>query len=390
MGELEDQIARLAQHRADQVPAYRAPASLDRARASRRGVWFAVAAAITAVVIAAGAFLWSRGDDPSVRTTPAPATEVPAPTTIPPTTPTTPTTAAPAPATCPGVGNASTSPKSGTGVITPGTALVELAGVNISTSGCTDEVTLTFGRGLPSWSVEYRAGPLTLEPSGLPLEMEGTAFLVVRFEYGQGARSDNGPPKQITAGPLSHITEVRQTQDFEGIVTWVIGLDEQLPFTTTERDESLGGRSLVVAFPERGDPRAVTCSRPQDHLEFTVPLGWYAPLGDDIRCQTVAPPGTDRSVLVYVDPSTSVAALFGPSPVMSSITTADGRTASCLEGTYNSGSSHFPAGQPGFLCSVAWGDGQSLTVTTNGYAGPNYAEYKAGVQAIVASARYVP
>jgi len=29
-------------------------------------------------------------------------------------------------------------------------------------------------------------------------------------------------------------------------------------------------------------------------------------------------------------------------------------------------------------------------VTTNGYAGPNYAEYKAGVQAIVASARYVP
>ena len=180
-------------------------------------MWFAVAAAITAFVVAAGALLWDRGDDPSVRTAPAPATEVPAPTTV---VPTTPTTAPPAPATCPDVADATTSPKSGAGAIVPGTALVELAGVNISTSGCADEVTLTFGRGLPSWSSEYRAGPLTLEPSGLPLEMEGSAFLVVRFEYGQGARSDNGPAKQISAGPLSHITQVRQTQDFEGIVTW--------------------------------------------------------------------------------------------------------------------------------------------------------------------------
>ena len=248
-------------------------------------MWFAVAAAITAFVVAAGALLWDRGDDPSVRTAPTPATEVPEPTTVAPTTPTTPPTTSPPVAACPEAPDATTSPKSGSG--RPGTG--QLANVQIQTSDCADEVAFTFGQGLPNWSVEYRPGPLTLEPSGLPLNIEGNAFLVVRFEHGEGVRSDNGPPKQLTAGPLSHVTEARQTQDFEGIVTWVIGLDEQLRFTATERDESLGGRSLVVAFPERGDPRAVTCSRPQDHVEFAVPDGWYTELRDDSGCTVFVP-----------------------------------------------------------------------------------------------------
>jgi len=85
MGELEDQLARLAHARADQVPAYRAPASIDRGR--RRTAWFVAAAAIvTAIAVTAGALLWDRSDDPSVRTGPTPATELPAPSTVPPTT----------------------------------------------------------------------------------------------------------------------------------------------------------------------------------------------------------------------------------------------------------------------------------------------------------------
>ncbi len=382
MGELEDQIARLAQARADQVPPYQAPASLDRARASRRGVWFAVAAAITAVVVAAGALLWDRGDDPSVRTAPAPATEVPAPTTVAPTTPTT----TPAVATaCPEVTGIDTNPKSGSGH--PGSA--QLKAVQIQTSDCVDEVTFTFGTGLPNWSVEYRTGPFTLDPSGQPLSIEGDAFLFVRFEHGEGVRSNDDAARDVFAGPLSHVTEVRQTQDFEGIVTWIIGLDTRAPFTVVDRSDGDRGR-IVVAIPEVGEARAVRCAVPGEHFELAVPPGWYTELNDDVRCHLFAPePSSDRRVLVDVSPSTSVAGLFGPSPVMSSMTTADGRTASCLEGVYV-GSDSFPAGQPGFVCSVGWGDGQNLTVTTNGYAGPRYADYKAGVQAIVGSARYLP
>jgi hypothetical protein len=263
--------------------------------------------------------------------------------------------------------------------------------VSISTSGCTDEVTLTFGRGLPSWSVEYRAGPLTLEPSGLPLQMEGTAFLVVRFVYGQGPRSDTGPPKQLTAGPLSHITEVRQTQDFEGIVTWVIGLDEQLPFTATERDESLGGRSLVVAFPERGDPRAVTCSRPQDHVEFALPAGWHTELRDDSSCTVFVPsPNVSVAVTLYTSPGVSASgALSNVRPSSTTnVTTADGHTGSCVDGVH-SGADPTRQG-PVFACTVPWGDAGTLVVTTNVAPDDRFAEYKAAVRAILASARYVP
>jgi len=352
-------------------------------------VWFAVAAAITAFVVAAGALLWDRGDDPSVRTAPAPATELPAPT-VEPTTLTTPaTTAPPAPATCPDVPAASMDSKSRTGHVAQSPGSGRLDSVRIQTSDCADEVAFTFGNGSPNWSVEYRTGPFTLDPSGQPVSVQGSAFLFVRFEHAEGVRSNDDAARDLLAGPLSHVTQVRQTQDFEGIVTWIIGLDAQLPFTAAERDAGQGGRTLAIELPERGDARGVTCTRPEQHLEFTVPVGWYAQLRDDVRCELVAPePGSDRPVVVDVIPGTSIAALFGPT-TPTTLTTADGRTASCVEGIYT-GSSYFPAGQPGFVCSVNWGDGQNVTVTTNGYAGPRYAEYKAGVQAIVASARYLP
>ena len=231
MGELEDQIARLAHARADEVPPYRAPASLDRARASRRGVWVAVAAAITAIAVAVGALLWSRGDDSSVRTGPTPATEVPAPTTIPPTTPPTPPTTAPAVRACP-TEQVDTNPMSGGP--SGRTEDAVLVNVQIQTSACVDEVAFSF-RGAPDWTVEYQSAPIMLQPQGEPVDVDGAAFLVVRFDHSDAGRAGYTGPQQLRAGPLSHVTEVRMTQDFEAVLTWVIGLDARVPFGVEER-----------------------------------------------------------------------------------------------------------------------------------------------------------
>ena len=43
-----------------------------------------------------------------------------------------------------------------------------------------------------------------------------------------------------------------------------------------------------------------------------------------------------------------------------------------------------------FVCTVPWGDAGTLVVMTNGVPESQFDTYKAGVQAIVESARYLP
>jgi hypothetical protein len=390
MGELEDQIARLAQHRADQVPPYRAPASLSTARGRHRAAWFVAAAAIvTAIAVVAGAVLWDRGDDPSVRTGPSPATELPAPSTVPPTTP--PTTT-PSPRACP-VEQVDTNPMSGGPA--GRTEDAALAYVHIQTSACVDEVAFRF-RGSPDWTVEYRSGPILLEPSDQLVDIEGAAFLVVRFDHSDAGRAGYTGPQQLFAGSLSHVTEVRQTQDFEAVLTWVIGLDSRVPFGVEERRNG-GDTSVVVRFPEPGEERAVRCSLPEDHAEFFVPSGWYTELNEDVQCHFFAPEpfrivrNSDARVPVMLSVGAGSIAneLRGGTAVSTPVQTADDHRGECFEDENKAGG-RFPAGTRFFACIVGWADGQFLTVSTNGYSGAEFETNKAGVQAIVTTARYLP
>jgi len=395
MGELEDQIARLAHHRAEQVPPYRAPASLDRARGRHRAAWFVAAAAVlTAIAVAAGVLVWDGGDGPSVRTGPTPATEVPAPSTVPPTPPpTTPPTTVPAAKPCPAE-PVDTNPMSGGP--TNRVADSALVNVQLQTSTCVDEVAFQF-RGTPDWSVEYASGPVMLEPQGEPVTMEGNAFLVVRFDHADAGRTGYDGPKRLVAGPLSHVTEIRQTQDFEAVLTWVIGLDAQLPFAVDDRTHD-GRTVLVVRFPEFGPERAVTCSDPARHLEFDVPTGWYVALGDEFACGVLAPfpfeivRNSDAGVPVGIGtmPNARLAESLTDPDVASSTSTpviVDGHAGTCAEGEYGSG---IFSGTRFFRCEVPWGDAGFLTAGANGALDPQFTEFKAGVQALLASARYLP
>jgi hypothetical protein len=395
MGELEDQIARLAQHRADQVPPYRAPASLSSARGRHRAAWFVAAAAIvTAIAVVAGAVLWDRGDDPSVRTGPSPATELPAPSTVPPTTP--PTTAPPVAATCPGDAAADANAKRGAGRPSPAAPNGRLGNVQIQTSECADYIAFQFGSGLPDWSVEYRPGPFTLDPSGQPVDIEGSAFLFVRFEHAEGARFNDLPP-DLHAGPLSHVTEVRQTQDFEGIVTWIIGLDARLPFVVVDRSPEGYGR-IAIVIPEPGAARDVTCNVPELHMSVRVPSGWYTELSEQFRCRDFGPAPfvivrqSDAPVPVFIatGAESSLAGIRASQEVTSttSVQTADGRTATCIEGVTRSGIG--PIGTRFYYCEVPWDAVAYLSVSTSQYSDAEFPTHKTGVRAIVESARYLP
>jgi hypothetical protein len=112
-----------------------------------------------------------------------------------------------------------------------------LEAVRSAGHACTDRVTFEFrGDGQPGYTVGYEPGPIVADGSGDPVAVEGSVYLVVRLQPASGFDSDtsmptyDGPARVEPTG-ASFVTEVVRTGDFEGVLTWVIGLDQQRPFS---------------------------------------------------------------------------------------------------------------------------------------------------------------
>ena len=79
---------------------------------------------------------------------------------------------------------------------------------------------------------------------GNPVGIAGNAFLVVKLTPAMTAKIDGDQVTKTYTGPSrlpgpDPITEVVKAGDFEGVVTWVIGLDRELPFSAEPRDNTL-------------------------------------------------------------------------------------------------------------------------------------------------------
>ncbi|MFN8035616.1 MAG: hypothetical protein U0V73_06765 [Acidimicrobiia bacterium] len=164
-----------------------------------------------------------------------PTTSAGGSTTAPATTAT--TTTATTTTACPLAGT--TSPQ-GNG-LAPATML--LTAVNATADGCLARLKWVFrstgAAAAPGYRVEYKAGPFAEDGSGAPVTVKGSYFLVVRFEPAAGADLEHGGastysgPKSILTNGVPHVLELRETGDFEGVVTWVVGLDAVRPVEAT-------------------------------------------------------------------------------------------------------------------------------------------------------------
>ncbi len=112
-----------------------------------------------------------------------------------------------------------------------------LAAVRSAGHPCTDRVVFEFRDGAqPGYQVGYEPGPIVQDGSGDPIPVEGGAFLVIRlqpasgFDSGTSTPSYDGPARVEPSG-ASFVTEVVRSGDFEGTLTWVVGLDQQRPFS---------------------------------------------------------------------------------------------------------------------------------------------------------------
>lgn len=129
-----------------------------------------------------------------------------------------------------------------------------LTGLRVAQHGCQDRVVFelrpqegTGGR--LGYSIRYGSPPFAEDGSGKVVEVAGEAHLVVRITGSGVDLSKEGAPRTYT-GPttidpegLAHIRQLRRTGDYEGVLTWIIGLDSTLPYSV---DVLSGPTRLVI------------------------------------------------------------------------------------------------------------------------------------------------
>lgn len=146
-------------------------------------------------------------------------------------------------------------PSSGT---LPGGALV-LQTVRTQMVGQDARITFVFTAvgsalaGPASFTVGPAQPPFTEDASGRALAVTGSSFLRVRLQGAYGYDPVNTPPKFTYTGPtdftaaVGTVAEVRRTGDFEGVLSWVVGLTRTTCASTTTLASP---PTLVVDVPQ--------------------------------------------------------------------------------------------------------------------------------------------
>lgn len=114
--------------------------------------------------------------------------------------------------------------------------------VRLASQSGYDRFVIELNGPVPHYDVTPQSGAtFTQSPSGLAVTLSGSAGLVVTLHGAQANGSYSGPSDLHSAG-TSVIQEARQTQDFEGVVTWSLGLSQSACF----RAFTLTGPSRLV------------------------------------------------------------------------------------------------------------------------------------------------
>lgn len=103
--------------------------------------------------------------------------------------------------------------------------------------GGASRVIFEFDPVVPGYTIDYVERPVTEDGSGDEVTVEGEAVLSVRMENAAGARIDGdrvtptytGPARVPATGNAAVVTEAVDTGDFEGVVTWALGLRKRVP-----------------------------------------------------------------------------------------------------------------------------------------------------------------
>jgi hypothetical protein len=117
---------------------------------------------------------------------------------------------------------------------TPNIIQAHLKEVRAAKHSTFDRFTLEFDIVPPGYKVEYVEPPILADPSGKEVAIDGKAFLQITM---QGAVANylaaGGPPytgpNELKPG-LPNLVEAELTGDFEAVLIWVLGVNEEVDF----------------------------------------------------------------------------------------------------------------------------------------------------------------
>lgn len=103
----------------------------------------------------------------------------------------------------------------------------QITDVRTGAHGSYERIVFEFQKGIPAFDIKVGTPPFTLDPSGLPLAVAGSDFLVVVLHGGTGLTPDgtvtySGPTDFTPHYPL--LKQFVQAGDFEAVSEWVAGL----------------------------------------------------------------------------------------------------------------------------------------------------------------------
>lgn len=118
----------------------------------------------------------------------------------------------------------------------PTTERAQLSDIRLGTHAGFDRVTFQFDAGLPRYTVETATPPFTRDASGMPIDINGSAFLRVTLEGGTKVLP-NGGVSYVGATEFKpgypKIVHVVEAGDFEAVSTWYVGLSSDGCFRVT-------------------------------------------------------------------------------------------------------------------------------------------------------------
>jgi hypothetical protein len=110
-----------------------------------------------------------------------------------------------------------------------------------------DAVIFDFVASVPDYEVKVATPPFTRDPSGLPLEVQGKAFVTLTFKNASILDEENQPVYEgatdIKPG-LPRIQELVMAGDFEAVSSWVVGLAAPACLAV----QPFNGDRVVIAF----------------------------------------------------------------------------------------------------------------------------------------------
>jgi hypothetical protein len=112
----------------------------------------------------------------------------------------------------------------------PGTtARAQITGIRVGTHADYDRIAFEFDAGIPRYQIETATPPFYADPSGLPLQIAGSAFWKITLIGGTAVKPDGG---SSYAGPTNFVpnfnalVQLKEGGDFEALSTWYVGLTD--------------------------------------------------------------------------------------------------------------------------------------------------------------------